>query len=488
MAQCLICGRRSAAIFLGFIIVLFGLLNLMLHSVGSGGTALYSLSIPVSLTRWFDYLRKPQYPLVVWSSDFHISPVADIKLIMSDFGVTMIDKSLSEHCFLTNTCEGDLKVITQHNGIKLEPCPNALRREFYDVYRTDAQFLSVDAILCTHAASMCELFMPFNKSLLVVASTRYEIGRHEKERWEQWNANLRLIASRPGNIVAANNRYDQEYIRYFTGINDVLLLPSLVGYVTVTYSPTRPAFLLGPSRGVNQRLQRELRAALDQHNSKSVGAAKLAIAPIRDLYTQFQYSDLAAHPGVVWLPYQVSFMSLFEVYRMGVPMFVPAPELLATWHVKMHVLSERSWNLVYGVPSTFSEVSRHKDYSGPMSTDPNNEYSEAAVLEWIRLADFYQWPHIVQFSSFAHLLELLTTTTARDRDSISRKMLAFSRQQQRETTRAWRAVMRGVQAQKKSWPNREKAPPENINVALEKQFGVSLKRKHCYLQGFGGGR
>ena len=42
-----------------------------------------------------------------------------------------------------------------------------------------------------------------------------------------------------------------------------------------------------------------------------------------------------------------------------------------------------------------------------MSHDPNNEYNEAAVLAWVRLADFYQWPHITQFTSLEHLVELL---------------------------------------------------------------------------------
>ena len=38
--------------------------------------------------------------------------------------------------------------------------------------RTDQEMNTVDAILCTHATSMCELFMPFNKSLIAIASTR----------------------------------------------------------------------------------------------------------------------------------------------------------------------------------------------------------------------------------------------------------------------------------------------------------------------------
>ena len=35
--------------------------------------------------------------IVLWSSDFHISPIADIKDAMKEFGVKVIDKSLSGH-------------------------------------------------------------------------------------------------------------------------------------------------------------------------------------------------------------------------------------------------------------------------------------------------------------------------------------------------------------------------------------------------------
>jgi hypothetical protein len=76
-----------------------------------------------------------RYPLTLWSSDFHISPVADIKNIVSAFGATVIDKSLSGHCHLANTCERDLRVINKQNGIHLEPCPNDVIAEFYNVYK-----------------------------------------------------------------------------------------------------------------------------------------------------------------------------------------------------------------------------------------------------------------------------------------------------------------------------------------------------------------
>jgi hypothetical protein len=110
--------------------------------------------------------------LVLWSSDFHISPIADIKNIVQKWNVKIIDKSLSGHCHLTKTCATDLKVINQENGIHLSPCPNQLRKQFYNTYRTDPEFLSVDAFICTHANSMCELFMPFHRPMIII-----EIGR-----------------------------------------------------------------------------------------------------------------------------------------------------------------------------------------------------------------------------------------------------------------------------------------------------------------------
>ena len=68
---------------------------------------------------------------------------------------------------------------------------------------------SVDIYLCTHATSLCEVFMPFNKPMLLIASTRYEIGRYDAKRWTEWNRNLERIATKSYNVIATNNLYDQ---------------------------------------------------------------------------------------------------------------------------------------------------------------------------------------------------------------------------------------------------------------------------------------
>jgi len=68
--------------------------------------------------------------------------------------------------------------------------PVALIAAFYEEYRHDKEMQEVDAFVCSHPAAMCELFEPFNKSLLVYATTRYEMARCFSDAAMQGNVRL----------------------------------------------------------------------------------------------------------------------------------------------------------------------------------------------------------------------------------------------------------------------------------------------------------
>ena len=124
---------------------------------------------------------------------FLISPIHDLKHLLKPLGVLFIDKSLSGSCSLTNTCARNLHILSTINGIN----PNkAIRKQFYEYYKDDPLMKRVDAFVCFHPAAMCELFMPFNRTIIVIASTRYELGRLSVNDWNQWNKNLQIIALR----------------------------------------------------------------------------------------------------------------------------------------------------------------------------------------------------------------------------------------------------------------------------------------------------
>ena len=84
--------------------------------------------------------------------------------------------------------------------------------EFYATYRDE--FQTIDAFLCMHAAATCELFVAFKRPIIVIATIRYDNGRVSLTDWKRWNQVLVRIAADPENVIAANNRYDVEYMRY----------------------------------------------------------------------------------------------------------------------------------------------------------------------------------------------------------------------------------------------------------------------------------
>jgi hypothetical protein len=127
-----------------------------------------------------------------------VSPIQDIKHQLSSFNVGFIDKSLSSVCELTNTCATNLKVLNKENGIA--PSVEDIK-QFYEVYKNDSEINQANVFMCFHPAGMCELYIPFNKTIIIIASTRYELGRHDKERWLLLNKNLQIISENPRQVL-----------------------------------------------------------------------------------------------------------------------------------------------------------------------------------------------------------------------------------------------------------------------------------------------
>ncbi|ELT98621.1 hypothetical protein CAPTEDRAFT_190836 [Capitella teleta] len=241
-------------------------------------------------------------PLVLWTSDFHIATIRDIQDLMKPMGVSFIDRSLTPRCHFHDNCanSSNLKVITRSNGLNLEA---PLIDEFYNVYKDDPLIKTVDAFVCYHPTAMCQLYKPFDKSLVVMASTRFELGRFEPDRWQQWIDDLIEIAADPKSFVGANNEYDANYIQYFTGLK-VPVIPSYCGYTEASYNPIKPGFLTFAGRNPpsyhHKFFRKEYEATFRRRNSSE----DLQFKHFRSVYNTFEFQDLANHQGVIFVPYQ----------------------------------------------------------------------------------------------------------------------------------------------------------------------------------------
>jgi len=316
----------------------------------------------------------------------------------------------------------------------------ALIPKFYEAYKNEPLMQSVDAFICYDPPAICELYEPFNKSLIVIASNRYYITRQSNDRWKTWNEHLVSYASDPQNVVAANNRYDVEMIRYFTGL-EAELIPNFAGYTRTKYNPSCQGFLLAKRR-VDEEFERSF---LQQFKEACKSINRSLPVPelirIKERYPRYSYSDLAAHQGIVHLPYQVSTMSIFEQYRMNIPLFFPSKELLLQWNIEHWVVRERTLPWLVRDPRPHTSPPHPSQWHIP---SPNDNDDAEAVKYWLQFADYYTLPHITYFNSTKHLAVILQSLTADDLKTISRQMKNFNKKFRKELLIKWKRILQNI--------------------------------------------
>jgi len=304
---------------------------------------------------------------------------------------------------------------------------------FYDAYKDDPTMKSVDAFLCYDPAFICELFEPFNRSIVLIFTGRYYFGRvHTGLTLTAWNQKLLRLAAGRRNVFGANNLYDVNILRYYTGIEPVYV-PNYCDYTGETYSPTRGGYLLAkrrPDVAFLDWFEREYERA--SANATDVETSRLL--RVDRLYPTYNYSDLASHRGIVHLPYQISTMSVVEQYRMNVPLFFPSPTLLLRWNRGRRVLLER---LRMRVPIRPHATQRHLP-------NPRDDRNARAMRYWLRYADYYTLPHIVYFDSVEHLAELLERLTTEDLRAISEQMRTYNAKVKVGLLSSWREILQNV--------------------------------------------
>ncbi len=207
------------------------------------------------------------------------------------------------------------------------------------------------------------------------------------------------------NIIAANNLYDAEYIRYFTGIK-AIVIPSLCTYPIVSYEKrTSKRFIIA------HIYKKDFAAWFKSNLTSSLQRLKasVTVAHLREAYKdRYYYAQITRHPGIIYVPYQVSLMSLFEHYRMNIPLFFPSLDLLTDWDYTYRVVTE---------------------------------FDRNAIRYWLQFSDFYQWPHITYFNSIDDLAIKLITTNLPE---VSRNMKKYNANVKKTLHEQWRQILERI--------------------------------------------
>lgn len=185
-----------------------------------------------------------------------------------------------------------------------------------------------------------------------------------------------------GKIIAiASNRYDQEYIRFYTGISVPLIKPAPHHVVPSGASHKEQSHLLGPTN-VN------LESPAVKHLLRDIRD----LTPLRSIYPNFDFKDLSQHPGIVLLPYSIYSISLVEYEFLGIPIFVPSDR----WLMENNILDDVQLFPLYGRRAEIQEYSADRVTSSPNS-DGLDSWLDFAY--WKDIAGTVIWDSIDELSS-----------------------------------------------------------------------------------------
>ena len=278
-------------------------------------------------------------------------------------------------------------------------------QELFEYYKDDDDILQVDAFYCQFPPAMCELFLPFNRTIIINASHRLFLGRCSQTDSQRFVEHLRKMSSGvlgTRHFITANNVYDSEYTKYFTGLDVPVIAASSYGYQYCSYAPKHPEIIVGPT---------QLKEVPEVVNS-----SKFTFRTMKSLYGRFEVDDMCRHKAFVIIPYATHSYGIIEPYSLSIPMFAPSIEF---------ALRER-----FFVDKSVSDPSYcGKEFKPPSWNSGSQPYSpeddsDEAQRHWLQFAEVYQLPFIQHFDSLEHLEALLESANFSD---IHYKMAAFNR-------------------------------------------------------------
>lgn len=300
----------------------------------------------------------------------------------------------------------------------------ALRQDTFNYFKNlnFPVLKDVDAFTCQFPASHCLAWLAYNRTVIFLPSHRVFLGQCSASAVAEFISILQrsdkpkpVGSNLPTNIVSASQRYDAEYVNYFTGIVPTPLWSTGLKYLEPHHtSPwgSQPEILIGPTRIKN----------LPEYFLRGIGGNKTSLFTFTTLklkYGRYTGDQMRSHRAVIFFPYATHSYGLLEFYASGVPVMIPTIDFLiklGTLH-DLYLLSNS-----YCKAMTSSELPPKHPYS-PHPFSPEDQ-SLPAVKYWLRFAEYYQWPFVIQFNSWPDLLYKLEHS---DLDLIHDKMEWWNR-------------------------------------------------------------
>ena len=322
----------------------------------------------------------------VFNLDLHIAVIADVRRQLDRRRLSLVDWTVSGHSRLAGRPRDPVAIVNERTFHSFGP---RLATRFQRVY--GSYLRTFRGFVATYPPGFSLLYAGLGKPTLAVAATRYEWPcTHFAPHWDWLDAGLRAGVEDGWLTLAANNRADADYLRHYTGL-EAVHIPSACTYTGLTYTGRTRAAVICTN---GERLAADV-----------VRTLKHDAVPLRSgLGARYSQADLYDHEALVFIPYNVSIMALFEHYTACAPVYVPDRAFLT------RLMAEYPEDVLSSI--SFCQVTGQPPARRPDGLDLN-DVRDPQVVDWyLDRADFYdpEWMrHVRQFESWTHLDHLLAT-------------------------------------------------------------------------------
>jgi hypothetical protein len=264
------------------------------------------------LSYWIRKIRSCTNRIRLFNMDLHISVIEDVKTVLNKlYGnkVNITEWSLSGHCWVFNRIPATVDIINQQTW-------KYINKEMIEIFvQKYYNFLNTfDGFIVTHSPVFTLLYEKFNKPIILINSTRYELPfswpwKHNLEMWDYLTNKLKEMYNNKQLFIISNNQADHDYLQIATQI-DSIIIPSLCKYTNSNYNPSSDKFVIYSDF------------------SNLISEKDNIVKKCNYIGDNYKYSDLYKCKGIIHLPYQISTMSLFEQYTANIPLLFPSKRLL----------------------------------------------------------------------------------------------------------------------------------------------------------------
>lgn len=393
-------------------------------------------SLPISFLRWalinVDAVTRPIFRrtspgLRLFSLSLHVSVIRDLELGLPAYeNVRITNWSISLHNRLVRRLFVPPDPVAHVNARTWKQLTDRRIKQFTRRYK---RYLSTfDGFVVTYPFCFVELFEEFQKPILAVVATRYEIPYSgDPARWARLDAALSATSLPRGSRIYANSKGEAAYIAKISGA-DVPVAPTVGDYLGL---------------GILSGNHNQMRVILSR-STLLTRAIRVTTQgrwlPVSAAYgSPYRAEDLHKSEAVFVVPYNTNTMQLFELAASGTLVVVPGRRLLKSWAEMFagEVFNEMSLLQLSGLNC------------GHLSEgDPNNYLSPGFLDWWLDHCDYYDPDVMPNVLTVDDLSEIDHAVSSVDRERLFAETADRNRRLSRVRDQVWKEFIRSCSNQR----------------------------------------